>query len=179
MIRVEDKFCEKVFLDFWHRFNLEYKNLVKSSEVVDDVEIYFDNKIGFIDITIEPEEEKRKKTGKVLDVNATETNYKYDILSIIAKRNQEELELETKIQEFEQKIDLLFDFINSHPNGRKLQVKMKSLSSTITEDDIYLDFEKIYNEFVRKNKTVLGEFFIKQSKELINQLCDEYKNKVS
>ena len=175
VITVEAKFCEKVFLDFWHRFNLEYKNIVKSSEVVDDVEIYFDNKIGFVDLTIEQGEDKKKKSGKVLDENATETKYKYDILSIIAKRNQEELELEAKIQEFEKKIDLLFDFVDNHTNGRKLQRKMNSLSSTITEDEVYSDFEKIYNEFVRKNRNSLGEFFIRQSKELINQLCDDFK----
>jgi len=179
VISVEEKFCENVFKDFWYRYNLEYKNLVKSTEVVDDVEIYFDNKIGFVDITVEAEEEKKKKTGKVLDTNAVESSYKYDILSIIAKRNQEELELEAKIQEFEHKIDLLFDFIDNHQNGKKLKVKMKSLSSTITEDEIYSDFEKIYNEFVRKNKTSLGEFFVRQSKELTNQLCEEYKAKLS
>ena len=65
--------------------------------------------------------------------------------------------------------------MDNHTNGRKLQRKMNSLSSTITEDEVYSDFEKIYNEFVRKNRNSLGEFFIRQSKELINQLCDDFK----
>ena len=95
------------------------------------------------------------------------------------KRLTDELELESKIEEFESKIDLLFDFIDNHSNGKKLQVKMKSLSSTITEDEICNDFEKIYNEFVRKNRTILGEFFVKQSKELIGQLCSDFKTRCS
>ena len=174
VITVEVKLCDKVFLEFWHRFNIEYRNINKTGEIVDDVEIYFDNKIGFVDIKsgVENSDEAKKKAlneGK---------NYRYNILSIIAKRNQEELELETKIEEFENKIDSLFDFVDNHSNGKKLQVKMKSLSSTISENEICADFTRIYNEFVRKNKDNLGDFFVKQSKDFIDQICEDYKTKI-
>ncbi len=179
VISVEEKFCEKVFLEFWHRFNIEYRNINKTSDIVDDVEIYFDNKIGFVDIQSDDESQDGvKKKAKVINISSEGKKYRYDILSIIAKRNQDEVELESKIEEFENKIDSVFDFVDNHSNGKKLQVKMKSLSSTISEDEICADFEKIYNEFVRKNRVNLGEFFIKQSKDLITQLCGDYKKRV-
>ena len=166
-------------MEFWHRFNIEYRNINKTSDIVDDVEIYFDNKIGFVDIQSDDESQDGvKKKAKVINISSEGKKYRYDILSIIAKRNQDEVELESKIEEFENKIDSVFDFVDNHSNGKKLQVKMKSLSSTISEDEICADFEKIYNEFVRKNRVNLGEFFIKQSKDLITQLCGDYKKRV-
>jgi type I restriction enzyme, R subunit len=178
VISVEVKYCDKIFLEFWSRFNIEYRNINKTGDIIDDVEIYFDNKIGFVDIQSPEETKQTKKKAKVLNNLSEGKKYRYDILNIIAKRNEEELELESKIMEFENKIDLLFDFVDNHTNGKKLQVKMKSNSSTISEDEICSDFEKIYNEFIRKNRNTIGEFFIKQSKELVNQLCSEYKEKL-
>jgi type I restriction enzyme, R subunit len=178
VISVEVKYCDKVFLEFWRRFNIEYRNINKTGDAIDDVEIYFDNKIGFVDIQSPEEVEEIKKKAKVLNSASEGKKYRYDIMSIIAKRNAEELELESKIVEFENKVDLLFDFVDNHTNGKKLQAKMNSLSSTISEDEICSDFEKIYNEFIRKNRGTLGEFFIKHSKDLVSQLCSDYKKRL-
>ena len=41
-------------------------------------------------------------------------------------------------------------------------------------DEIYDDFAKIYRKFIRRHKD-LGEFFLKESSDIVNQICDDFE----
>ena len=48
VIELDVKFSNALFLDYLRKYNNEYNNIYKPTEIIDDVEIYFDNKIGII-----------------------------------------------------------------------------------------------------------------------------------
>ncbi len=174
VIDLEEKFSEEYFLQFWRRFNYEYNNINKQDEIIDDVEIYFDNKIGII----APAEYKEKIKGKP-PVNGGSTGtgdkpYKFDILKVIAKRNQEEEAIEELIKDFEAKIEKFFSYVKADEAGIRVIAKIQDDGSAFDEEEIYEDFGKIYRKFVRRNKD-LGEFFIRETQDIIHQLCDDFE----
>ena len=176
VIDLEDKYSEKIFLDFWRNFNKEYARLNRQDEIIDDVEIYFDNKIGIL----APKNYEEKVKGKpsiVADPQGVYKKYKYDILKVIEKRNQEEEAILELIEEFEQKITDFFAYIKSDSNGKRLIAKIKDDGSVFTQDEIYNDFSKIYRKYTIKNKD-LGKFFIKETKDILSQLCDDFEREV-
>jgi type I restriction enzyme R subunit len=174
VIELEEKFSEANFLEFWRRFNNEYNNINKQDEIIDDVEIYFDNKIGII----APAEYKDKVKSKPPvngGTNGTgDRQYKFDILKVIAKRNQEEEAIEELIKDFEIKIEKFFEYVKADEAGIRVIAKMQDDGSAFDEEEIYEDFAKIYRKFVRRNKD-LGEFFIRETQDIIHQLCDDFE----
>ena len=50
-------------------------------------------------------------------------------------------------------------------------MKIKKLSKLMA-----CPFAKIYRKFIRRNTKDLGEFFIEETKDIINQLCDDFEN---
>ncbi|MCA2722310.1 MAG: type I restriction endonuclease subunit R, partial [Microcystis sp. M176S2] len=48
VIDLEPKYSEKLPLDFWRKYNMLYNQINKQSDIIDDVEIYFDNRIGIV-----------------------------------------------------------------------------------------------------------------------------------
>lgn len=100
--------------------------------------------------------------------------YKYDILKVIEKRNQEEVAIEELIKDFEAKIDLFFQYVKSDDSGKRLIAKMQDEGLSFDSEEIYNDFAKLYRKFIRRNKD-LGEFFIKETQDIINQLCDDFE----
>ena len=177
VIDLDKKYSEKVFLDFWKRFNYEYNAINKSDEVIDDVIIYYDNKIGIIEAKGGDEngENEKKKLSKAKRKEVDQEKYRFNILDVIAKRNEAEEKIEDLIKQFEEKIDKLFEFIALPENGRRLIAKMRDKGNTFNEDEIYRDFELLYKKYVRRNKMELGEFFIKETKDLANKLCDDFE----
>jgi len=174
VIELDEKYSEPVFLDFWRRFNNEYNNINKQTEIIDDVEIYFDNKIGIV-APAEPKDKDRKKREIKGGSNGSEDNkYKYDILKVIAKRNQEEEAIEELIKDFESKIDLFFDYVRSDDSGKRLIAKMQAEGLAFDSEEIYNDFAILYRKFIRRNKD-LGEFFIKETQDILTQLCDDFE----
>lgn len=99
--------------------------------------------------------------------------HKYDILKIIEQRNQEEEEIGKLILEFEKKIDMFFEYVKSHKNFKELKAKM--FSANFSEDEVYNDFRRIYNAFIRRKRKEVGEFFIKETKVLVEKLCDDFE----
>lgn len=176
VIDLDAKYSDSIFLDFWRRFNNEYNNITKSDEVIDDVIIYYDNKIGIIETPSEEgQDHKDKKDKKKATQGDDQKKFKFNILDVIEKRNQEEAELEKMIKEFETKIEKLFEFISHPDNGRRLIAKIKDTGNAFDEDEIYHDFDIIYKRFVRRHRKELGEFFIKETKDLTNKLCDDFE----
>jgi type I restriction enzyme R subunit len=107
LIDFDKKYVDVLFLEFWKRYNHEYNNINKPDDIKDDVEIYFDDKIGIV----EPPEVKNKKKKKEKEGGGLGKKQKYNILAIIAKKNEEEALIEQLIVEFEKKIDAFFEYI--------------------------------------------------------------------
>lgn len=179
VIDLDKKYSNKIFLEFWSRFNNEYRNINKNDDIVDDVIIYYDNKIGIIENNEKDSEicgSKKKKNKK----DSSETRkFRFNILDVIAKRNEEEEKLEKMIIDFEKKIIKLFEFIKLPENGKRLIAKIQDNGYAFSEDEVYADFELLYKKFVRRNKKNLGDFFIKETKDLSNQLCDDFEEWVN
>src|SRR5690606_34353911 len=175
VIEIDDKYSEEHFTEFWYRFSVLYNSLVKPTDLIDDVEVYFDNRIG---IVAPPEEqEKSKKKSEVKEPSGKYgKQYKFDILAVIEKRNEEEEEIEALILDFQHKIESFFEYVNKE--GARLIAKMKSTKTVFDEDEIYKDFEIIFKKYIRRNKKELGSFFIKETEDIVNQLCDDFEKTV-
>ena len=61
VIETNPKYSEEHFLKFWRKFNFEYNSINKTKDIIDDVEIYFDNKIGITGPLEDAEKKKRNK----------------------------------------------------------------------------------------------------------------------
>ena len=172
VIEIEEKYSDVYFTEFWFRYSALYNSLNGTTELIDDVEIYFDNRIGIV----APPEEEEKPKGKP-SVNEPNPSYgkqyKFDILAVIEKRNEEEEEIEALIIDFQNKIEAFFNYAMLPVNGTYIIAKMKSKS--FDEDEIYEDFKKIFNKYIRRNRKELGVFFIKETEDLIQQLCDDFE----
>jgi len=177
VIELEQKYSDKIFLEFWRRFNNEYKNINKTDDIVDDVIIYYDNKIGIIETEYEDYKDNASVVKSPVSKYGSDENnkFKFNILAVIAKRNEEEEKLEKLIIDFENKIEKLFEFIKIPENGKRLIAKINDNGNAFSEDEIYGDFELLYKKFVRRNKKDLGTFFVKETKDLSSQLCDDFE----
>jgi len=174
VIDLNEKFSEENFLQFWRRFNNEYNSINKPIEIIDDVEIYFDNKIGIIDPT---KNERIKSPVKGKTNGAEDSKYKYDILKVIAKRNKDEEEIEKRIKDFEKKIEQFFKYVKDNETGIRVIAKMQDEGSAFDQEEIYEDFAKLFRKYVRRNND-LGEFFVKETKDMVNQLCDDFQKSI-
>lgn len=171
VISFDKKYKEKLFLDFFRKYNTIYNMVNKSDDIKDDVEVYFDNQIGIV----EPPEfkEKKKKTPTSGgDGDNSGSKYKYNILDLIEQKNEEEEAIGQLIEEFEKKIDKFFEYIKEQKEGANLIAKIKS---GFDENEIYEDFEKVYKKFIRRKKKELGEFFINETKNMVEKLCDDFE----
>jgi type I restriction enzyme R subunit len=175
VIEIDKKYCEELFLQFWRKFSIIYGQINKGQDEIDDVEIYFDNKIGIV----APQDYKVKEKNKIKGVpNGSDGNkYKYNILKVIEKRNQEEEAIAELIEDFENKIDAFFSFIKADEMGKRLIAKIKDEGSAFSQDEIYNDFNKLYRKYTIMNKD-LGEFFKRETKDILNQLCDDFERSI-
>jgi len=176
VIVLNPKYSEKLVLDFWRKYNLLYNHINKQDEIIDDVEIYFDNRIGIV----APNYYKTKPVPAPINEPDSEygaKKYKYHILKVIEKRNQEEDAIAELIADFEKKITSLFEFIKQDETGLRLIAKIKDDGSAFSPDEIYSDFTKLYRKFIIKNKD-LGDFFIRETKDNLTQVCDDFERAI-
>jgi len=173
VIYLDKKYSDEHLLDFWRRFNKIYNIINKPDEIIDDVEVYFDNKIG---IVAPKTYELKEKTSKVKESENDYggKQYKFHILAVIEKRNQDEEEIEKLIEEFEKKITDLFEFIQNDSKGKRLVAKILDTGSAFSSEEIYDDFQRVFRKYINRNKKELGTFFIKETKDITNQLCDDF-----
>lgn len=177
VIELDEKYSEENFLQFWRRFNNEYNNLNKNDEVIDDVEVFFDNRIGIV-APPEPKDETKKSVNG--GANGSDgKQYKFDILKVIEKRNKEEEEIDELIKDFETKIELFFKYIKTDDGGVRVIAKMQDNGTAFDSEEIYHDFSIVYRKFIRRNKASLGEFFIRETQASLNQLCDDFETSLT
>ena len=175
VIEIDKKYSEELFLQFWRKFSIIYGQINKGQDDIDDVEIYFDNKIGIV----APQDYKVKEKNKITSApsGSDDNKYKYNILKVIEKRNQEEEAIAELIEDFENKIDAFFNFIKADEMGKRLIAKIKDEGSAFSQDEIYTDFNKLYRKYTIMNKD-LGEFFKRETKDILNQLCDDFERSI-
>jgi type I restriction enzyme, R subunit len=172
VIELDDKYSEPSFLFFWRKFNILYNMMNRSGDVKDPIEVYFDNQIGIIEVETYESKPKPKKPSKVAEGAVQWGTSQFDILAIIAARNEQEARTGTLIQEFESKIVDFFQYVGTTDEGKRLIVKIKS---HVSENEIYDDFAKIYRRYKALFRQTVGDYFFKETEDLVEKLCDDFE----
>ena len=175
VIDLDAKYSEPRFLFFWRKFNTLYNMMHRSKDIKDPIEVYFDDRIGIIEVeTYSPEEKKKKPL--MLAESTEPYGYQFDILAIIAARNEQEDITASLIQDFETKIKDFFNYVQNANEGERLIVK---INSHVSEAEIYNDFAKIYRRYKALNRQKVGDYFFKEFDDLVDKLCDDFEKYLS
>ena len=175
MIELDKKLSEKWFIEFWHKYSIIYRQATKTiASDVDDVEIYFDNKIGII-APIDDEPRKPKGGGGEPPVGP---GTKYNILKEIEKRNKLEEKIKEQIEAFEKLIDEFFKSIQNDINGKRLIAKIKNTGNAFSYTEKLDDFSKLYTQYTIKNRSKLNAFFLQETKGNLLQLFDDFERSI-
>ena len=172
VIDLDAKYSELSFLFFWRKFNTLYNMLHRCEDVKDPIEVYFDNQIGIIEVATYEPKTKPKKPLTVAEGEVPYGDGQFDILAIIAARNEQEEKTGTLIKDFEEKIVVFFDYIRKSSEGERLMVKIKS---HVSENEIYDDFAKIYRRYKALHRQNVGDYFFKEMEDLVEKLCDDFE----
>lgn len=172
VIELDEKFSEPCFLLLWRKFNTLYNLLNRSEDIKDPIEVYFDNQIGIIEVVPEEPKTKKKKPTEVATGTQPGGSGQFDILDIIAARNEQEAKTGSLIKEFEQKIINFFKYVGDSAEGQRLIVKIKS---HVSENEIYDDFAKIYRRYKALHRQTVGDYFFKETEDLVDKLCDDFE----
>jgi type I restriction enzyme R subunit len=172
VIELEAKYSEPGFLFFWRKFNTLYNMMHRSDDVKDPIEVYFDNQIGIIEVVTYEPTEKKKKPLKVAEGAEYGGGSQFDILKIIAARNEQEALVGSMILDFDSKIKDFFCYVQTANEGERLIVKIKSQAS---EAEIYDDFAKLYRRYRALNRRTVGDYFFKEMDDLVDKLCDDFE----
>ncbi|HCA01166.1 MAG TPA: restriction endonuclease subunit R [Halomonas campaniensis] len=175
VIELDAKYSEPSFLFFWRKFNTLYNMLHRSEDIKDPIEVYFDNQIGIVEVVAEESKQKKKKPTEVAEGTPPGCGAQFDILAIIAARNEQEAKTGTLIKDFEAKIVDFFRYVLESSEGERLTVKIKS---HVSENEIYDDFAKIYRRYKALHRQAVGDYFFKETKDLIEKLCDDFEKAV-
>ena len=178
VIDFDAKYKSIIFLEFLRKYNNEYNTLNKKDEIKDEVEIYFDEQIGIVE---HPEYKQPNQGSSRLyepKKGCENKKYKYDILKILETKNKEEEVIGQSIEDFELKIEGFFNYVKESKEGRILITKINSIGTKFSEDEIISDFEKIYKKFIRRHRPELGEFFIEQTKDIVEYLYTDFEKEI-
>ena len=152
-----------------------YNMLNRSEDIKDPIEVYFDNQIGMIEVVAEETKKKKKKPTEVATGSTPGPGGQYDILAIIAARNEKEEKVGSLILEFESKINDFFDYVQKSSEGDRLIVKIKS---HVSENEIYDDFSKIYRRYRALFRSKVGDFFFSETEDLVDKVCDDFEAEI-
>ncbi|EKN6317973.1 type I restriction endonuclease subunit R [Yersinia enterocolitica] len=172
VIHLDTKYSEPSFLLFWRKFNTLYNMLHRSDDIKDPIEVYFDNQIGIVEVVAEESKNKKKIPTEVADGIPPGPRGQFDILAIIAARNEQEAKTGTLIKDFEAKIFNFFHYVRESSEGKRLIVKMKS---HVSENEIYDEFSKIYRRYRALYRSKVGDYFFKETEDLVDKLCDDFE----
>ena len=175
VIELDKKLSEELFIEFWHKFSIVYRQATKSTGAeVDDVEIYFDNKIGIL-APLEDEPKGKPKGGIGGEPPIGGSGSRYNILKEIERRNKQEEKIKEQIEAFEKLIDEFFEFIQNDTNGKRLIAKVKNSGNAFTYNEKQGDFSKLYTQYTIKNRSRLDAFFLHETKGNLSQLFDDFE----
>jgi type I restriction enzyme R subunit len=173
VIKLEPKYNQTDFLKFFQLFNNIYNQLFRPTDIKDPIEVYFDNQLGIITVETESAQPQPKKPLKIAEGKANYgTKHQFNILQIIADRNQQEDLKGKQIEEYESKILNFFEYVKDHKDGKRLIAKIKSSDAY---EDIYDEFHKIYRQYKVKYRDQLGDHFLQEMENLVNKLCDDFE----
>jgi len=172
VIELDAKYSEPGFLFFWRKFNMLYNLMHRSADIKDPIEVYFDNQIGMVEVVAEDSKTKQKKPTTVAEGLQPGHGAQFDILAVIAARNEQEAKTGTLIKDFEAKISDLFEYVRKASEGHRLIVKIKS---HVSEAEIYDDFAKIFRRYKALNRQTIGDYFFKETEDLVDKLCDDFE----
>ena len=173
VISLNKKYSDGGFLAFWRKFNTLYNMSIPSGEVKDSIEVYFDNRIGMIEVETEESQAKQRRETEVATGKAPGTGtYQYSILDIIEARNRQEEVVGALIQEFEKKIEVFFDFVLEEPEGKRLVVKIRSKVDT---QEICEDFGSSYRRFRILRRKEMGARFFQEIDDMVDKLCADFE----
>jgi type I restriction enzyme, R subunit len=175
VIELDAKYSELNFLLFWRTFNALYNKLNRSKDVKDPIEVYFDNQIGMVEVVAAEPKTGKKKPAVVATGSQFGGGGQFDILIIIAARNEQEAKTGTLIKDFEAKIVEFFRYVRVSSEGARLIVK---INSHVTEKEIYDDFAKIYRSYRALHRKTVGDYFFKETGDLVEKLCDDFETTV-
>ena len=175
VIEMDAKYSEPSFLFFWRKFNTLYNMMHRSEDVKDPIEVYFDNQIGMVEVVADEPKKKVKKPSNVAEGTPPGQGGQFDILAIIAARNEKEAKTGELINAFEAKIVDFFKYVRESSEGERLIVK---INSHVSEDEIYDDFAKIYRRYRALYRQTVGDYFFKETEDLIDKLCDDFEGTV-
>ena len=175
VIELDAKYSEPSFLFFWRKFNTLYNMLHRSEDIKDPIEVYFDNQIGIVEVVAEESKQKKEKPTEVAVGTPPGPGGQFDILAIIAARNEQEAKTGTLIKDFEAKIVDFFGYVRESSEGERLIVKIKS---HVSENEIYDDFAKIYRRYKALYRQSVGDYFFKETEDLVEKLCDDFEKMV-
>lgn len=170
VIDLNSRYNEPSFLFFWRKFNILYNMMHRSDDVKDPIEVYFDNQSGIIEVTTYDSKPKPKlpEVAKIASYGGGQ----FDILAIIAARNEQEAKTGALIQDFESKILDFFRYVRNTNEGERLIVKIRS---HVSEAEIYDDFAKIYRRYKALNRQTVGDYFFKETEDLVDKLSDDFE----
>jgi len=175
VISLDAKYSDATLLQFLRRYNTIYNMLNRSENVKDPIEVYFDNQIGIIETPAEESKDKKRKPIKMAEGKEPGKQHEFDILAIIEARNEQQAALAELIKDFAAKIRDLFQFIVKSPDGERLVVK---INSNVAEAEIYDDFAKLYRRYKALYRKQVGDYFFKETEDLVEKLCDDFEAEV-
>ena len=172
VIELEAKYSEPNFLFFWRKFNTLYNIMHRSVDTKDPIEVYFDNQIGIVEYPKGKEKGKGGGHTGIAEGVPPSPGGQFDILAIIAARNEQEAKIGVLIQDFEAKIIDLFQYIRTDKDGERLVIK---INSHVSEAEIYDDFARLYRRYRAFNRKTVGDYFFKETEDLVDKLCDDFE----
>lgn len=175
VIGVSDKYKEENLLYFLKEaINLIKDNLKDNSgnKVKEIVDFWFEN-LGMIEsdlLSIEEMSNGNKLKDSKLKKSKEDDNQPYNIIDLIKEMNAKEKQKEIFIEEYIQKLHIVFDKIvefDKTKNDGRLILKLNNLS-TYNDLEISEEFTKVWNITVRrlKNDTTINSFI----KEIENNI---------
>ena len=180
LIDTDDKHSDDDFQEFWKFYNKIYNTLSPAGVMKDDVSIYYDYKLGIV-----PPPDYEAGSGGKKQVREPKGRYpgkgkQTNILALIEQKNEDEAAIEIKIDEFAERIDEFYSYLENpdESSSARLVAKMRNRSGAFGEEEIFTDFTKLYKRYVRRNKNELSEFFIRESGDSLRQLYDNFESQV-
>ena len=176
-VEVEAKYKDENFFKFWRLYNHIYNTLNRTDGQKDEIEIYYDYKTGIV----APPDEPRKGGGSGGGTGGGKPGSggrQTSIFDIIEQRNKEEEAIEARIDEFREKLEALYQYLEDPEVGSRLIAKMKDTNNAFTEDEIFADFERLYKRYVRRNRNDLSDFFKRESQDILPQIYDDFRERV-